>query len=85
MTIRRVLIAVTVIVTAACGNSATTPTGTTLHAEVSDPAGDAHNANDPQVSNPPDLIHGMADVSAGTISFTIMLTPAPLIRRQPSW
>jgi hypothetical protein len=45
----------------------------TLHGEVNDPTGDARPY--PNVANPPDLVHGTADVVAGNIIFTVLLAP----------
>jgi len=63
----------------ACGDSATGPvmpsqsSTPSLHAEVSDPSGDA--LLDARVPRSPDLVRGTADVSAGNITFTIRVAP----------
>jgi hypothetical protein len=59
----------------ACGGSTTAPSTTapTLHGEVSDPTEDVRPY--PNVTNPPDLVHGTADVVAGNITFTVQLAP----------
>jgi hypothetical protein len=59
------------LVSAACANSPSpsAPSPATLHAEVSDPVGDA--VPSPGVPISPDLVHGAADVSGGSITFTV--------------
>ena len=44
-----------------------------LHGDISDPTGDALPSA--QVSIPPDLVQGTADVLAGDITFTVRLAP----------
>jgi len=72
------------MLTAACGGSSlsstTAPsTPTTLHAEVSDPVGDA--VASPGVSTPPDLVHGTVDVAGGNVTLTIQFAPGTLDRQ----
>ena len=67
-----------VLLTAACGSSTTAPTNgpLTLHAEVTDPAGDGvASAGAP---TPPDLIHGTVDVAGGNLTVTIQFAPGTL-------
>ena len=68
------------------GPSATTPPGTssgtstaTLHADVTDPAGDV--LKDSRVPVPPDLIRATADISDMNVTFSIQFAPGTLDRR----
>jgi hypothetical protein len=83
MTMRLAIGAATAILTAACGSnttiSTTAPSTTTLHAEVTDPVGDAIAS--PGVPNPPDLVHGTVDVVGGSLTFTIQFGPGTLDRQ----
>lgn len=67
-----------VLLTAACGSSTTAPTNAppTLHAEVTDPAGDG--VASAGVPTPPDLIHGTVDVAGGNLTVTIQFAPGTL-------
>ena len=56
--------------------TAPSPTcSTTLHGEVSDPIGDVRAY--PGAPNPPDLVHGTADVCGTNITFTVRLASGP--------
>src|SRR5579872_5166545 len=62
------------VLSGACANSTapSLPIGSStnnLHAEVTDPAGDA--VTSPGVTHPPDLVHGTVDVSGGSITLDI--------------
>ena len=77
---RLVLLGVALILTISCGSSttssATAPSTTTLHAEVTDPPGDAvASAGAP---NPPDMVHGTVDVIGGNVTFAIQFVPGTL-------
>jgi len=67
----------------ACGGSSTSPTtspGTSsLHAETSDPAGDA--VPSAGVPNPPDLVHATVDVAGDTATFNVQFAPGTLNRQ----
>jgi hypothetical protein len=68
------------IVTPACGGRSTTaPSTSALHAEMSDPSGDAVAPTG--IATPPDLIHGTVDVSGGPSTFNS--PPTVLIANQP--
>ena len=72
-------IALVAIASVACGGSGSGPTGPSpspgqsLHAEVTDPSGDA--LVDGQLPISPDLVRGTADVSGGNITFTVRVAP----------
>jgi hypothetical protein len=72
---RLALIAVGSVLAACGGNSTTAPTPAAPHADISDPVGDARNANYPQFTNPPDLLHATVDIAGGNITFSIRLAP----------
>jgi hypothetical protein len=72
---RLALVAVAALLVDCGGSSSTTPTPSAPHADISDPVGDARNANYPQFTNPPDLVHATADVASGSITFFIRLAP----------
>jgi hypothetical protein len=76
----RLAIGATTTILTACGSgttsSPTAPSANVLHAEVTDPVGDA--VAPLGVANPPDLIHGTVDVSSGNITFTIQFAPGTL-------
>ena len=78
MTGRLSVLAATILLTASCASSTTTPTNAplTLHAEVTDPAGDAVAAGG--VPTSPDLIHGTVDVGAGNLTVTMQFAPGTL-------
>jgi hypothetical protein len=75
--------AATVILTAACGSSTTSPgtapSANTFHAEVADPAGDAIASAG--VLNPPDLVHGTVDVAGGSVTFNIQFAAGTFDRQ----
>jgi len=77
--LKRLLAGVAVITTGACGSSATTPTAITFHAEVADTIGDA--VVSAGVPNPPDLVHGTADVSGASVTFSIQFAPGTFDRQ----
>ena len=60
----------------ACSGSTSAPSSNALHAEVTDPAGDA--VASPGTPNPPDLIHGTVDVGGGNITFAIQFAAGTL-------
>src|SRR5579862_1729207 len=78
MTGRLSVLAATILLTASCASSTTTPTNAslTLHAEVTDPSGDAVAAAG--VPTSPDLIHGTVDVGGGNLTVTIQCAPGTL-------
>lgn len=65
-----------------CGGSTTGPSiasiSPALHADVTDPAGDA--LADPRVPVAPDLVEATADVAAGSVTFLVRLRPGTLDR-----
>jgi hypothetical protein len=68
---------------AAVGCGGSTPsvapsTAAALHGEVSDPIGDALPV--PGVSVTPDLVHGTADATSGSLTFTIQFAPGTFDR-----
>jgi hypothetical protein len=71
-----------------CGGSTTTPStsatppstsGTLLHAEISDPIGDA--LSDPRVPVAPDIVRITTDVAAGNVTFVVQFAPGTLDRQ----
>jgi len=78
MTGRLSVLAATILLTTSCASSTTTPTNAplTLHAEVTDPAGDG--VVSAGVPTPPDLIHGSVDVGGGNLTVTIQFAPGTL-------
>jgi hypothetical protein len=65
------------IASVACGGSPTGPatsSQSSLHAEVTDPPGDA--LRDARVPNSPDLVRGTMDVVAGNITLTVRVAPS---------
>jgi hypothetical protein len=68
------------ILVASCGGSPTTSSSAaaslTLHAEVTDPLGDV--APGSGLPSAPDLVHGAADVTNRTVTFTIQFAPATM-------
>jgi hypothetical protein len=73
-------LATIVFVTAACGSGNNTPAApsSSVHAEVSDPVADG--VVSAGVANPPDLVHGTADVAGGNLTFTIQFGSGTLDR-----
>ncbi|HEY7288442.1 MAG TPA: hypothetical protein VH583_01305 [Vicinamibacterales bacterium] len=67
------------LASAACGGKhpRTTPAAS-FHREVTDPIGDATPM--PDVSNPPDMGHGIVDVANGQITFTVHFVPSTFDR-----
>lgn len=72
-----------VILTVGCSSntpsSPNAPSPNTLHAEVTDPIGDAVVSSG--VATAPDLTHGIVDVAAGNVTFTIQFAPGSLDRQ----
>jgi len=83
--LRLAIVAIPVLLTAACAGSTTSPSSSTLfganvfHADVTDPIGDA--VASAGVLNPPDLIRSTVDVTGANATFTIQFTPGTLDRQ----
>jgi hypothetical protein len=74
-------IAVAASLAIACSSSTSGPSSvsTTLHGEVTDPAGDAQR--DPRFALAPDLVRATADVSAGNVTFVVQFAAGTFDRQ----
>lgn len=76
--------AVVIVFSSACGGGSASPaapsaTVPALHADVTDPRGDA--SSDPLVPNPPDLVHATIDVAGGNLAVAIQFAPGTFDRQ----
>jgi hypothetical protein len=62
-----------VLLASGCGGSTAAPSPAALHAEISDPAGDA--LADPSARVSPDLTHATIDVANGSLTVAIRFAP----------